>query len=141
MTEDEKCRHGDACRQRLSVLRLAETLNNVSKACSQRRVSRTQFYEYKRRFKTHGMEGLKDLPPIYRSLFHHIPPKPVDRPKARSFVATDPHEVHILLQRLADLPRRVYSLGISIHEHLEHHARMIAARFTPLILLQDRLQI
>lgn len=47
--------------QRLSVLELAETLGNVSAACRQRGVSRTQFYEYKRRFQTHGMEGLKDL--------------------------------------------------------------------------------
>jgi hypothetical protein len=30
-------------------------------------VSRTRFYEYKRRFQTHGLEGLKDLPPIAKS--------------------------------------------------------------------------
>ena len=52
---------------RLSVLELAETLGNVSEACRQRGVSRTQYYEYKRRFQTHGMEGLKDLPPIHHS--------------------------------------------------------------------------
>ena len=55
MTADEKL-----ARQRMSVLQLAETLNNVSEACRQRGVSRTQFYEYKRRFQTHGMQGLKD---------------------------------------------------------------------------------
>lgn len=32
-----------------------------------------QFYEYKRRFQTHGIEGLKDLPPIPKS-------HPVNRP-------------------------------------------------------------
>lgn len=53
--------------QKLSVLQLAESLRNVSEACRQRGVSRTQFYEYKRRFQTHGMEGLKDLPPIPKS--------------------------------------------------------------------------
>ena len=37
-------------RQRLSVLELAQTLGSVSVACRQRGVSRTQFYEYKRRF-------------------------------------------------------------------------------------------
>jgi hypothetical protein len=54
-------------RQRLSVLELAEALGNVSEACRRRGISRTQFYEYKRRFQTHGMEGLKDLPPVHKS--------------------------------------------------------------------------
>jgi transposase InsO family protein len=54
-------------RQRLSVLELAQTLGNVTKACRQRGISRTQFYEYKRRFQTHGLEGLKDLPPIHKT--------------------------------------------------------------------------
>ena len=54
-------------RQRLNVLELAEALGNVSEACRQRGVSRTQFYEYKRRFQTHGLEGLRDLPPIHPS--------------------------------------------------------------------------
>lgn len=39
-------------------------MGNVSEACRRREVSRSRFYEYKRRFKTHGLEGLKDLPPI-----------------------------------------------------------------------------
>jgi transposase InsO family protein len=52
---------------RLSVLELAEALGNVSEACRRRGISRTQFYEYKRRFQTHGIEGLKDLPPVHKS--------------------------------------------------------------------------
>jgi len=47
MTAEEKLAH-----QRLSVLELAQTLGNVSEACRQRGMSRTQFYEYKRRFLT-----------------------------------------------------------------------------------------
>lgn len=43
MTSEEKL-----AKQRLSVLQLAEALNNVSEACRRRSVSRTQFYEYKR---------------------------------------------------------------------------------------------
>lgn len=62
-------------RQRLSVLELAEALGNVSEACRQRGVSRTQFYEYKRRFQTHGLEGLKDLPPIHHSHPLTTPPE------------------------------------------------------------------
>jgi len=30
-------------------------------------MSRTQFYEYKRRFQTHGLEGLRDLPRVHKS--------------------------------------------------------------------------
>jgi transposase InsO family protein len=54
-------------RGRLSVLELAEALGNVSEACRRRGISRTQFYEYKRRFQTHGIEGLKDLPPVHKN--------------------------------------------------------------------------
>jgi len=54
-------------KQRLSVLELAERLGNVSEACKRRGMDRTSFYEWKRRFQTHGLEGLKDLPPIHKS--------------------------------------------------------------------------
>jgi hypothetical protein len=42
---------------RLSILELAKALDNVSEACRQCSMTRTQFYEYKRRFQTHGVEG------------------------------------------------------------------------------------
>lgn len=71
-------------RQRLSVLELAQTLGNVSEACRQRGVSRTQFYEYKRRFQTHGLEGLKDLPPIHHSHPFTTPPETVEHILAMS---------------------------------------------------------
>ena len=61
--------------QRLSVLQLAEALGNVSEACRQRGMTRTQFYEYKRRFQTHGIEGLKDLPPIHKTHPQTTPPE------------------------------------------------------------------
>ena len=54
-------------RRRLSVLEMAETLGNISEACRRRGMDRTSFYEWKRRFQTHGLEGLKDLPPIPKS--------------------------------------------------------------------------
>jgi transposase InsO family protein len=66
-------------RQRLSVLELAEALGNVSEACRRRGISRTQFYEYKRRFQTHGIEGLKDLPPIHKSHPMTTPPETVKK--------------------------------------------------------------
>jgi transposase InsO family protein len=66
-------------RQRMSVLELAASLGNVREACRQRGVSRTQFYEYKRRFQTHGLAGLKDLPPIHKSHPQTTPPEVVER--------------------------------------------------------------
>src|SRR4051812_11212416 len=54
-------------RQRLSVLQLAQELGSVSKACRQAGMDRTSFYEWKRRFQTHGLAGLKDLPPLPKS--------------------------------------------------------------------------
>jgi transposase InsO family protein len=66
-------------RQRLGVLELAKALGNVSEACRQRGMARTQFYEYKRRFQTHGLEGLKDLPPIPKDHPLATPPETVAR--------------------------------------------------------------
>lgn len=66
-------------RQRLSVLELAQRLNNVSEACRQRGISRTIYYEYKRRFEEQGLEGLKDLPPIPKSHPFSTPPDVVGR--------------------------------------------------------------
>jgi transposase InsO family protein len=69
---------------KLSVLELAQTLGNVSEACRQRGVSRTIYYEYKRRFQTHGLAGLKDLPPIHKTHPFTTPPEEVERMLALS---------------------------------------------------------
>ncbi len=65
-------------RQRLSVLQLAQALGNVSEACRRGGLDRTSFYEYKQRFQTHGLEGLKDLPPVHKS---HPQPTPEEHQK------------------------------------------------------------
>lgn len=65
--------------QRLGLLELAKILGNVSEACKQRGVCRAQFYEYKKRFQTHGIEGLKDLPPIHKSHPMTTPPETVKK--------------------------------------------------------------
>jgi len=54
-------------RQRLSVLELAKMLGSVSEVCRRRGMTRTMFYEWKRRFQTHGLASLKDLPPIHKT--------------------------------------------------------------------------
>ena len=79
MTADEK-----VARHRLSVLELAEALGNVAEACRRRGMTRTRFYEYKRRFQTHGLAGLKDLPPVHQTHPRATPPPVVDRPLALS---------------------------------------------------------
>ena len=61
VNEREKLAH-----EKLALLKLVESLGNVSKACRQLGVSRSQFYEYKQRFAAHGLEGLKDRPPIHK---------------------------------------------------------------------------
>lgn len=53
--------------QKLKVLELANVLGNVTEACRQRGISRTSFYEYKKRFDENGLDGLKDLPPIVKN--------------------------------------------------------------------------
>lgn len=50
---------------RMRMLQFAETLGNVSEACRKMGISRSQFYEYKKRFEKNGLEGLRDLPPIH----------------------------------------------------------------------------
>ena len=65
-------------RQRLSVLEMAETLGNISEACRRGGMDRTSFYEWKRRFQTHGLEGLKDLPPIPKSQPNQTTPETED---------------------------------------------------------------
>lgn len=70
--------------QRLSVLELAQTLGNVAETCRRRGISRQTFYEYKRRFAEHGLEGLKDLPPIPKSHPLTTPDEHVERLMALS---------------------------------------------------------
>ena len=70
--------------KRLTVLQLAESLGNVSEACRRGGLDRTSFYEYKRRFQTHGLEGLKDLPPIHKTHPQTTPPEVVEKVLALS---------------------------------------------------------
>jgi transposase InsO family protein len=61
--------------RRLRVLELAERLGNVAEACRRGGIDRTSFYDWKRRFQTHGLDGLKDLPPIAKSHPMTTPPE------------------------------------------------------------------
>jgi hypothetical protein len=46
--------------KRFALLQLVEKFGNVSKACRMHKAFRSQFYEYKRSFQEHGLEGLID---------------------------------------------------------------------------------
>ena len=61
--------------RRLTVLELAERLGNVAEACRRGGIDRTSFYDWRRRFQTHGLDGLKDLPPIAKSHPMTTPPE------------------------------------------------------------------
>ncbi|MDM7993098.1 MAG: IS481 family transposase [Candidatus Fermentibacter sp.] len=71
-------------RQRLTVLQLAEKLGNITEACRRSNMDRTSFYEWKRRFQTHGIDGLVDMPPIHRTHPQTTPPETVERILATS---------------------------------------------------------
>jgi transposase InsO family protein len=53
--------------QRLRTLELSVKLGSVVQACRQSGMDRASFYEWKRRYQTHGLEGLKDLPPVHKT--------------------------------------------------------------------------
>ena len=55
MTTQEKL-----IRSKLSLLELGEFLKNVSKACKIHGVSRQHFYDIKKAYEEHGLEGLKE---------------------------------------------------------------------------------
>ena len=58
MTTKDKVAH-----RKLSLLELANHLDNVSKACKLMGYSRQQFYEIRRNFQTYGAQGLVDRLP------------------------------------------------------------------------------
>jgi len=66
------------------VLQLAQALGSVSAACRRAGMDRTSFYEWKRRFQTQGLEGLKDLPPVHKTHPMTTRPEVVERVLALS---------------------------------------------------------
>lgn len=56
----------------------------MSKACKQAGMDRTSFYEGKRRFQTHGLAGLKDLPPVVKGHPQTTPEETVQKVLALS---------------------------------------------------------
>lgn len=48
-------------KSKMSLLELAEYLQNVSEACKIHGVSRQHFYDIKKSFEENGLEGLKEI--------------------------------------------------------------------------------
>lgn len=120
-------------RQRLSVLQLAETLGSVSEACRQRGMTRTQFYEYKKRFQTFGFEGLKDLPPIHKTHPQTTPPEVVERILELSL--KHPSKGCQYLSDLLKLEGR-YVSGPTVQNILDKHE--MGSRFQRLLKLETQ---
>ncbi len=120
-------------RQRLSVLQLAETLGNVSAACRQRGMTRTQFYEYKKRFQTFGFEGLKDLPPIHKTHPQTTPPAVVAR--ILELALTHPSKGCKYVSDLLRLEGR-YVSGPTVQSILDKHE--LGTRFQRLLRLEEQ---
>ena len=70
MTTQEKL-----IRKKQSLIELAEYLQNVSQACKINGVSRQHFYDIKKAYEEHGLEGLRDKTrrkPCIKNLKHNI---------------------------------------------------------------------
>ena len=61
--------------RKLSLLELAEKLNNISEACRLMSYSRSQFYEIKRSFQLYGFDGLMDRAPMPKSFPTKLAPE------------------------------------------------------------------
>ena len=66
-------------RRKLSLLQLAQELDNVSKACKIIGYSRQQFYEIRRDYQTYGAQGLVDRLPGPKGAHPNRVPKEVEK--------------------------------------------------------------
>ena len=96
--------------RRWEILQLAETLGSVSGACRQGGMSRSQYYEFRRRFREQGLVGLADLPPVPRH--HPRATSPGDADRVAEFALLHPERGCRSLQPL------LAGVGISLSESM-----------------------
>lgn len=65
----------DLALKRKEILELSDRLGNVSEACRRSGITRGSYYEYRRRFREHGLAGLRNRPPRHKT-------HPMTTPKA-----------------------------------------------------------
>jgi transposase InsO family protein len=119
--------------QRLSVLQLAQALSSVSEACKQRGMSRTQFYEWKRRFQEQGMAGLVDLPPVHKTHPQTTPDEIVEQILALS--ADNPKWGCVRLSNMLKL-QGIQISTVTIQHILIKHG--LASQYDRLLALEKR---
>jgi transposase InsO family protein len=119
--------------RRLSVLELSQELGSVSKACKQAGMDRTSFYEWKRRFQTHGLEGLKDLPPVAKNHPQTTPEETQQRVLALS-LDNPTRGCNFLADRLA--LEGVSLSAVTVQNILSRHG--LGGRYERLLRLETR---
>ncbi|TWH99411.1 integrase-like protein [Luteimonas cucumeris] len=102
-------------RQRLALLELAQSLGNVAEACRRSGVTRTQYYQYRRRHDRHGPDGLRNLPPIARTHPGMTPAQVIERTAALA-LAHPGAGCNRLEQLLRD--EGLLVSGVTIQKHL-----------------------
>jgi transposase InsO family protein len=96
-------------------------------------MTRTMFYEYKRRFQTHGLEGLKDLPPVHKTHPQTTPPEVVERVIALSLA--HPSKGCKFISNLLKLEGISVS-GPTVQNILDKHG--MGTRFERLLKLEEK---
>lgn len=119
--------------QRLEALKLAEELGNVSRVCRERGISPTQFYEYRKRFKEQGFEGLRDLPPIHKT-HPHTTSIEVEK-RILELVAQNPHKGCGHIELLLKLEGKNCSKP-TIQKIMERHG--LGSRYQRLLKLEEK---
>lgn len=118
--------------QRLEALKLAEELGNVSRVCRERGISPTQFYEYRKRFKEQGFEGLRDLPPIHKT--HPQTTSPEVEKRILELVAQHPQKGCGHIEHLLKLEGKNCSKP-TIQKIMERHG--LGSRYQRLLKLEE----
>ncbi|MCB9247019.1 MAG: IS481 family transposase [Flavobacteriales bacterium] len=120
-------------RKRLSVLKLAENLGNITEACKRSGMDRTSFYAWKKRFEEHGLEGLKDLPPI-----HHTHPQTTSAEVEQKIIALSQEHPGWGCIKLSDM-LKLQNIGVSsptVQKILIRHN--MASKYDRLMRLEER---
>lgn len=116
-------------RRKLSLLELAEDLNNVSKACKVMGYSRQQFYEIRRNFQTHGSKGLLDRLPGPRNPHPNRVAKPIEEAILKHALEFPTHGCLRVAQELALREIHVSAGGVrgvwKRHDLLTKHQRLL----------------
>lgn len=118
--------------QRLEALQIAEELGKVSRICRERGISSTQFYEYRKRFKQQGFEGLRDLPPIHKT--HPQTTSPEVEQRILELVAQHPQKGCGHMEQLLKLEGKNCSKP-TIQKIMERHG--LGSRYQRLLKLEE----